>query len=121
MVRQCDVCSVEYLAKRRSSRFCSDRCRKRANRGAATLTGHAKVFELDTQPAPLVVAVKTELDQAGRLFSSIGCQAVLLAERLSAVSYDTGSSTAALSKELRVTIERALKDVVIEDDPLDEL
>jgi hypothetical protein len=67
MVRQCDVCSAEYLAKRRSSRFCSDRCRKRANRGAATLAGHANVVELARQePSALLLAITSELELAGR-------------------------------------------------------
>ena len=101
MVRQCDVCSVEYIAKRRSSRFCSDRCRKRSQRGVATLAGHAKVVELASEdPSPLVVTVIGELEAAGRLNSSLGQQAVLLAGRIG-VPFDTGSSVAALSKELR--------------------
>jgi hypothetical protein len=79
MVCQCDVCSAEYLAKRRSSRFCSDRCRKRAQRGAATLTGHARVVELAREePSALIVTVSSELQATGRLNSSpwsAGCLA----------------------------------------------
>jgi hypothetical protein len=120
MLRHCDVCSAEYLAKRRSSRFCSDRCRKRANRGAATLAGRANVVELaPEEPSELVSAVRSELKAAGRLNSSLGQQAILLAARIGA-PFDTGSSVAALHRELRSTMERALKDVVLVD-PLDEL
>jgi hypothetical protein len=31
MVRQCDVCSANYFARRRNSRYCPDRCRKERN------------------------------------------------------------------------------------------
>jgi hypothetical protein len=94
MVRQCDVCSAEYLAKRQSSRFCSDRCRKRANRGAAALAGHPTVVEVaPEEPSALVLAVTSELEAAGRLYSSLGQQAILLAARIGA-PFDTGSSVA---------------------------
>jgi hypothetical protein len=119
MVRHCDVYSAEYVAKRRSSRFSSDRCRKRANRGA--LPGHAKVLELQMEPSPLVAAVEAELRDAGRLGSSVGQQALHLAIRMTTSSFDTGSSVAALNKELTVTMQRALKDVIIGVGPLDEL
>jgi hypothetical protein len=36
-------------------------------------------------------------------------------------SFDTGSSVAALNKELTATMHRALKDVILGVDPLDEL
>jgi hypothetical protein len=93
MVRHCDVCSAEYVAKRRSSRFVLNRCRKRANRGA--LTGHAKVLELQMEPSPLVAAVEAELRDAGRLGSSVGQQALHLAIRMTTSAFDTGSSVAA--------------------------
>src|SRR5688500_13133780 len=121
MVRQCDVCSVEYLAKRRSSRFCSDRCRKRANRGAATLAGHAKVVEpAPEEPSALLLAITSELKAAGRLNSSLGQQAILLAGRIGA-PFDTGSAVAAVSKELRAVMAKALEDAQPVADPLDQL
>lgn len=39
MVRQCDVCSANYFARRRNSRYCPDRCRKRTQRSGVPLTG----------------------------------------------------------------------------------
>jgi hypothetical protein len=44
-----------------------------------------------------------------------------LAKRLSASTFDTGSATAALSKELREVMAKALADATIGVDPLDEL
>src|SRR5687768_2076422 len=121
MVRQCDLCSAEYLAKRRNSRFCSDRCRKRANRGAAMLAGHAKVVELaPEEPSALLLAITSELEAAGRLNSSLGQQAILLAERIGA-PFDTGSSIAAVSKELRAVMAKAVEDAQLGADPLDQL
>jgi hypothetical protein len=121
MMRQCDACSAEYLAKRRSSRFCSGRCRKKAHGGAATLAGHAKVLELaPDEPSALLLAITSELAAAGRLNSSLGRQAILLAGRIGAPA-DTGSSVAAVSKELRAVMAKALDDAEAGVDPLDEL
>jgi hypothetical protein len=121
MVRQCDVCSVEYLAKRRNSRFCSDRCRKRAQRGAATVTSQANVVEVaPEEPSPLVATVISESEAAGQLNSSLDQQAVLLAGRIGA-PFDTGSSVAALSKELRAVMAKALEGAQLGAGPLVQL
>jgi hypothetical protein len=102
MVRQCDVCS-------------------RAQRGAATLGSHAKVLELaPEEPSALVLAITSELKAAGRLNSSLGQQAELLAGRIG-VPFDTGSSVAAVSKELRQIMAKALEDAQVGVDPLDQL
>ena len=73
------------------------------------------------EPSPLVAAVEAELRDAGRLGSSVGQQALHLAIRMTTSAFDTGSSVAALNKELTVTMQRALKDVIIGAGPLDEL
>jgi hypothetical protein len=63
-IRACDVCLVEYVAKRPSSRYCSDRCRQRAKRGGMARTGAVKLPPpVDT---PLLAAVRRELETAGR-------------------------------------------------------
>ena len=98
MERLCDVCDAQYVARRRTSRYCSPRCRMRANPshthdqlrwrpGSSSTT-------LDSETTP------RELEAAGRLNSSLGQQAILLAGRIGA-PFDTGSSVAAVSRELR--------------------
>jgi hypothetical protein len=54
------------------------------------------------------VAVRRELDVAGRGASALGQAALLLAERIDAGT-DTGSVVAALSRELRATLEAATR------------
>jgi hypothetical protein len=92
-----------------------------AKEPTGALTGHAKVLELQMEPSPLVAAVEAGLRDAGRLGSSVGQQALHLAIRMTTSAFDTGSSVAALNKELTVTMQRALKDVIIGVGPLDEL
>jgi hypothetical protein len=85
------------------------------------LAGHANVVALAAErPAALVEAVTSELEAAGRLNSSLGQQGILLAARIGA-PFDTGSSIAAVSKELRVVMTKALKDTQLGTDPLDQL
>jgi hypothetical protein len=33
MIRQCEICGKEYVAQRKTSRYCGDKCRQRAARG----------------------------------------------------------------------------------------
>ena len=118
MERLCDVCGAQYVAKRRTSRYCSPRCRMRASRGAVSASS---VVDLAPgAPSQLVVTVRRELQAAGRLNSSLGQQAILLAGRIG-VPFVTGSSLAALSKELRAVMAKALEDAQLGADPLDQL
>jgi uncharacterized protein YoaH (UPF0181 family) len=68
-----------------------------------------------------VEAVTAELEAAGKLRTSFGAMAVFLAQRISAAGYDTGSAIAALSKELREVMAKALEGVQLGDAPLKEL
>jgi hypothetical protein len=84
MERLCDVCGAQYVAKRRTSRYCSPRCRMRARRGSIVPTLTKLHQGLAEPPAALVEAVTVELEAAGRLNSSLGQQAILLAGRIGA-------------------------------------
>ena len=99
MIRGCDVCGRPYEATRVSSRFCSGTCRKRNLRAPRPRLA-------ETSPAAedyaLPAATRAELEAAGRLDSMLGQVALLLAERM--CEFDTGSGTAALSKELRAVM-----------------
>jgi len=70
--------------------------------------------------AAVSVAVLAELVAAGRESSSLGVQALALAGRIDA-GRDTGAAIASLSRELRATVEAALKGVAAKADGLDDL
>ena len=73
------------------------------------------------EKSALVTAVEAELVAAGRLDSAKSQIAVLAAERVSSPMGDSGSSFAALLRELRVCLDDALGGVSVGVDPLDEI
>lgn len=120
-VRACDVCGTQYEAKRPSSKYCSERCRKRAQRSPQ---GPVTVVPF-TPPTPHAGAITAttvrELEAAEMLDSSLGQKALMLAMRLDSVTADTGSSLAAVSRAHDEMMQRALELGKVEADPLDEL
>jgi hypothetical protein len=68
----------------------------------------------------LVTQTRRELEEAGKLESVVGQQALRLAEKMCS-GFDTGSATAAVSKEFRAVMALALADVTKKADSLDEL
>ncbi len=115
MNRECDACGTEYEAQRRTSRYCSTRCRMRASRRI-----EAPVAAESPGSGELVEALRRELADAGRLDTALGQQALALAVKL-ASPFDTGSAMAAVSRELRAVREEALRGAEQVADPLDEL
>lgn len=127
MQRSCDTCRTSYDAKRPNSKYCSDLCRKRSARGSVTpsLSPVAPLAgdrgEGDAKVATLVSATRAELTAAGRLGSSLGQAAMLLARRLESEEVETGSSIAALVREHRAALAEATAGAVIVEDPLDQM
>lgn len=118
MQRSCAQCTKPFEAQRPTAKFCGGTCRKRAQRvGRGVPPVPASIA--NAQVGDLVSAVQAELVAAGRENSSLGMQAVRLARRMG--EFDTGSSLAALSKELRGVMGEALANVEVAADPLDEL
>lgn len=115
MQRKCDACPRMYEAVRPNSRFCSDTCRKRAQRG--------HLAPADPPPVPVssvAGAAASELRAVGRLDSSLGQAALALAARID--NSNAVNGYAALVKEYRETMAEALKDVSANDsDALDEI
>lgn len=109
MRRHCGICGRPYEAKTNASRYCGSTCRNRKARGSAPIA--ETVGELPAQ-------TRAQLEAAGRLDTVIGQQAVRLAEQ---ICVETGSSLAALNRELRATMAEALADVAPVADALDEL
>ncbi len=104
--RRCDACGTPYEAKRPSSKFCGDVCRKRATRGAPLA-----VLEVDADPAAemagTVAAVRTELEAVEQSTSALGAMALALAARIDHSVRETGPALASLTRELRLTLDEA--------------
>jgi hypothetical protein len=108
----CVVCTSGFEAQRSTAKYCSNRCRVRGQRG----TKPPKKAQRG-----LVAAVRGELDAHGVLATSTGEQAVAVAARMTGATADTGSSFAALSRELSRLRDEALAGASRKADPLDEL
>lgn len=117
--RRCDRCGRSYEFKRASSKFCSSSCRTQASKPTAG------VVALPAGPAPVetetVEATRAHLARLGRLEHPLGLMALRLAQRLDGATADTGSSLAAVTKELRAVLTEAAAGVKVSDDPVDEL
>ncbi len=112
MNRECDACGTEYEAQRKTSRYCSTRCRMRASRRP-----EAPVAAEMPESGGLLEALRRELVEAGRLETALGQQAMALAVKLGSPS-DTGSAMAAVSRELRAVREEALRGAGQDASPL---
>lgn len=119
MRKQCAVCLAEFEAKRAAARYCSERCRKRAQRQP-----NDRFAKMPAQAVPdalhgLRDAVQAELATAGRLDSSGGQAALILAERIGAGG-ESGTALAALVKQLHVTLAEVAKDARPAGDPVED-
>lgn len=92
-----------------------------AHAASAISAHHGRGLLKRTRPPKITrgAATRAELEAAGRLDSMLGQVALLLAERM--CEFDTGSGTAALSKELRAVMATAVQGAPAAADPVDEL
>ena len=94
MQQICDVCGRDFESKRKDAKTCSATCRSNKRNTSAPSDDD------DAGGYSLVDAIRSELEEAGKLNTSLGQLALVLARRIG--SETTG--VAALSKELsRVT------------------
>lgn len=122
MQRNCDVCGRPYEAKRSTSRYCGSGCRARKSQQPGVVPAPVTPLTATELPSTgLAVVTTSELEAAGRLNTTVGQQAVSLALRIEASFGDTGSSVAALHKQLDALMDKALAGVALASDPLDEL
>jgi hypothetical protein len=131
MERPCDVCGTTYTATRASSRYCSERCKKRAQRAPATQRSdkrrqarpNAAVVPMPQPDVTAGVAESTrrKLDEMGRLDTPLGQATMVLARRLDRPSGDTGAGLASLAKQLAAMLAAATADVRPAGDLLTEL
>lgn len=118
MQRTCDICPNVYEAKRASSRYCSETCRKRAQR--AGLNKSRKPKPKQSAVAGVVAATLARVQAAGVEDSEAAQAALVLAARIDAGA-DSGASIAAMVKQLHATMAVAMENAVAAEDPIDEL
>jgi hypothetical protein len=99
-------CGTVFEAKHPRARYCSDRCRKRPQRGAKPAAA-ASFVAAPRRIGAVEAATAAELEAVGRLNSSLGAQCLTLARRLDMPGMDTGSAMASVSRELRATLAEA--------------
>ena len=131
MQRPCDVCGTPYTATRASSRYCSERCKKRAQRAPATQrSGKRHQARPNTAVVPLpqpdvtagvAESTRRKLDEMGRLDTPLGQATMVLARRLDSSSGDTGAGLASLAKQLAAMLAAATADVRPAGDLLTDL
>lgn len=105
----CAVCGEGFEARRRTAKYCGDRCRQQSHRSPGA--------PADVVPGgPRIVEVtRREVERLGKTDTVLGQQALELAERLVSRK-DTGSAIAAVSRELdRVMLRLASGAAQAED------
>lgn len=121
MKRACEACGKSFDGATKNQRFCKRvECqRARARKRKQSQRGQVVGIRTEPKAVDLVGSVRAELERAGRLESVLGQQAVHLASQLG-ISGHTGSSVAAMHKELRSVMEAALATAERKS-PVDEL
>lgn len=119
-LQNCEACGSPFVAKRPDARFCRDACRKKASRVAPPVVVGLPIADVPEGGA-LTRATTAELDAAGRLESSAGAAALVLARRIDGSAADTGSAVAAMVREHRAALIEALRGAKAAEDPIDQL
>lgn len=129
MTATCARCGADFETRRRSARWCSDRCRTQASRARKagkpdTVKPPTKAKPRKARPVEVEVgvtpAVVRELAAAGRGETSAGRAAVALARRIDDGA-ESSAGLAALTRELSCRMAEALADVETAADSIDEL
>lgn len=138
MELSCQMCGDPFSATRRSAKYCSEKCKKRAQRqpgGTAAVRPavEAKIRALPGGKAPeegprlpqveggVTDATRTELEAANRLSTSAGRAALALALRIDESIRETGPGLAKLVSEHRATMAAALENAKKAADSVDEV
>ena len=118
MKMTCTSCGESFEAKRPSAKYCSERCKKRAQRGQ-------RVVNLPgAPPAPVVgrveAAAAARLAEVEREDTPVG-QAVLALARRIDQGYDTGAGLASLVKQFEASLKSATAGAETEVSPVDQM
>ena len=114
MTKTCLVDGVPFEAKRAAAKYCSERCRKRAQRGH--LLPVSMLPKPDAPDGATVERVRAELAAVDRVDTYLGAAALALAERIDNATAVMGF--AALVRELRVTMGAAMEGAGHDTDAL---
>ena len=112
MTLTCQVCSTEFEAKRRDTKFCGATCRSRAHRAPKGKARHHPEASFET-------ATRRELERLGKADTMLGQQIITIAARMSHGA-ETGAALASLSRE-HSRLMGALTGTADQGDALDEL
>lgn len=125
---QCHNCGESFEAKRSHAKWCSAACRKQSQRAPGGSVTELRRPSAPEAPGadfegfgPVALATWKKLEDADRVHEPEGVAALALAHRLDNGGRDTGSALASVARELRATLEVALKGANVAADPLDEL
>jgi hypothetical protein len=113
MADLCEVCGTPTPGRRADTRFCGDRCRKRAGRNGDP------VLQEPPGVGKVHAATLAELEAVGRADTPLGTAALALAEALDRPV--GGMGMAALAREFRTTLAEATDGAARVPDALDEL
>jgi hypothetical protein len=109
MERACDYCGQTYIAKRATSRFCSNSHRSMASQKG--LTSKRPPVVIRPMVGGVADATRVELADAGRLESSAGQRALALAKLLDDPPQGSLGSVAGWSREHGAAMAQAMADV----------
>ena len=98
-------CGTTFTAKDRRARYCSDRCRKRGQRGTVV----ELPAETDTSRGAVEEQTYRELEQAGQLDTARGQMCLVLARRLDRPGVDTGSAVSTVAARLDDLMAKATR------------
>lgn len=126
MRKSCADCKTDFEAKRASAKYCSERCKKRAQRrpgGTAAPVVDLKPARIPEAPpsGSVAAATRAALDKAGRTDTPAGQAALTLATRIDWAQMETGAGLAALVRQHLATLAEAVRGAEKAADPLDEL
>lgn len=109
------TCGTTFEARNPRAKYCSDRCRKQAQRGGKVVV----IPEPARTPAGGEVERTTTaaLSEAGRLDTPLGAMCVALARRIDGPTMDTGSAVAALAARLSELLDKSMKGTKVANAP----
>lgn len=104
------TCGTEFEARSAKARYCSDRCRKRKNKGAEIVELAASKAALgESDSGPVESATARELADSDRLETALGQACLTLARRLDNPGLDTGSAMSAVAGRLEAMLAAATR------------
>jgi hypothetical protein len=112
--RVCAECGRGFTARRRTARWCSDKCRLRAWRHATRATDNAEIDRLRQQVAQLRAALQSVQDDG--ICSTAGCQQLPPPRQKTATAAALGvwrdpDWNGAAARTLRTTLTQTLQEV----------